>query len=541
MATAQEIDLLGLTIGADPQSQPPLQEAAEPNFLTATVDLRLRRPNDNEANYAYFDMYHTPIQCGYNKDTSTIHLTQFFDEKDEGFFLRYIIPTQDITITYDQERAITVGAIELLLEATATIFHETSYGSVTRNQKANSLWIDFVRTLPEAHLPQQTKFSIKPKPGDRENRKHLITIMKELGIEDVFTSSHAAEASYIAPDSADTPAVIDDDFQDNNDIWSGLDLLTISTATDRLAAPSIEADNSDPAEPLELAPHSQIVENHKTTSLESFPDMTTSHGSGYEAGSHPISGPSWITSADISSMPKLPERVVSSNLVPTHPWKPRNTVYNDGEPKQYVAAVSDPEEEKLKRLEDAAKEFWEQQHSKTKQEYWTKVDTKYSSVPRAKDSEEPVEDEEDFARAWKKIKMPGAGATNERSSHIRGETRQDRGQRARGYGGRGGRPAAGPGGRGRGAYSGSDPFNLCGGRGGNTSRGRGGVPSRGRGRGRVPDRGRKQTSSTKRQSTFGGDGYYEKGYYERNTVMDDSVEMNRLMRSGVATYHDIDC
>ena len=533
MATAQEIDLLALAIETDPQSQPPLQEAAEPNFLTAIVDLRLRRPNDNEANYAYFDMYHTPIQCGYNKDTSTIHLTQSFDEKDEGFSLRYIIPTQDITITYDQERAINVGAIELLLEATATIYHETSYGSVTRNQKANSLWIDFVRTLPEAHLPQQTKFSIKPKPGDRENRKHLITIMKELGIEDVFTSSHAAEASHIALESADTLVVMEDDFQDNTGIWSGLDLLTISTTTDRLAALNVDADTPDPTQTIEICPHSHIVENHETASLESSPAMTTSYGSGYDAGSHPISGPSWVTSADISSMPKLPERVVNGNLVPMHPWKPRDTVYNDAEPKQSMVAVSDPEEEKLKRLEDAAKVFWEQQQSKTKQEYWTKVDTKYSSVPRAKDSNEPVEGEEDFSRAWKKIKMPDAGSANERSSNIRGGMRQDRIQRARGHGGSGGRSAAGPGGRGRGTYGGSDPFNLCG--------GRGGKQSRGRGRGRVLARGRVQTSSTKRQSTFGGDGYYEKDYYERDTVMDDSVEMNRLMRSGVVTYHDIDC
>ena len=321
--------------------------------------------------------------------------------------------------------------------------------------------------------------------------------------------------------------------QDNTNIWSCLDLLTITTTTDRLAALNVGADTPDPTQPIEFCPHSHIVENHETTSLESFPDMTTSHGSGYEAGSHPISGPSWITSADISSIPKLPERVVTSNLVPTHPWKPRHTVYNDREPEQYVVAVSDPEEEKLKRLEDAAKDFWERQQSKTKQEYWTKVNTKYSSVPRAKDSNEPVKDEEDFARAWKKIRMPDAYSANERSSNIRCGVRQDRGQRARGYGGRGGRPAAGPGARGRGGHGDSDPFNLGG--------GRGGRPSRGQGRGRLLDRGRVQTSSTKRQSTFGGDGYYEKGYYERNTVMDDSVEMNRLMRSGVVTYHDIDC
>ena len=533
MASLQEVDLFGLNVEADAQPQSLPRELSQSNYLTAIVELRLRRPNDNRANYSYYDIYHTPIQCGYNKDTSILYLAQLFDDKDEGFFVRYIIPTQDIIITYNQERAINVGAIELKPEATATIFHETFYGSVTSSQKANSLWIDFVRTLPEAHLPRQTEFLIKPKPGDRENRKNLITIMEELGIEDVFTFSQAAEASHIAPESADSPVVMDDDFQDDTDIWRGLDLLTISTTTNRLAALNVDADTPDPTQPIEFCPHSHIVENHKTTSLESFPAMTTSYDSGYDAGSHPISGPSWVTSADISSMPKLPERVVNSNLVPTHPWKPRDTVYNDKEPKQYVVAVSDPEEEKLKRLEDAAQDFWEQQQSKTKQEYWTKVDTKYSSVPRAKDSKGPVEDEDDFTRAWKKIKMPHADSANERSSNNRGDMRQDRGQRARGYGGRGGRPAAGPGGRGRGGYSGSDPFNLGGGRGGKSSRGRG--------RGRFLDRGRLQTSSTKRQSTFGGDGYYEKGYYERDMVMDDSVEMNRLMRSGVVTYHDIDC
>ena len=524
MASLQEVDLLGLNIEADPQLRPETRRVTTSKFLTATVELRLRRPDDSEINYQYFDIFHSPVRCGYDKDTKTIYLAQLFDDKDAGFYLGYMIPQQDVNISYNQERAINVGAIELELEATATILCETSYGSVEGNQGANSFWIDYVRTLPEAHLPQGTKLLIKPKPGKLERRKNLIAIMAELGIEDDLTHNSAGGMSNNRLAAAVASATDAIDVQEKPDIWSGLDLLTIST-TDRLATLNLDTDTPDPTQAIEFCPHSHTIENHETRSLESFPDMTTSHGSGNRAGSHPISGPSWITSADISSMPKLPERVVSSSLVPTHPWKPRDTVYNDGEPKQYVVAVSDPEEEKLKRLEDAANEFWEQQQSKTKQEYWTKVDTRYSSVPRAKDSNEPVEDEEDFARAWKKIKTPDAASTKERSSNIRGQMRQDRGQRARGYGGRGGRPAAGPGGRGRGTYGGSDPFNLCGGRGGRASRGRG--------RGRILDRGRVQTSSTKRQSTFGGDGYYEKGYYERDTVMDDSVEMNRLMRSGV--------
>ena len=542
MASLQGVDLLGLNVDADPQPQTPPHKASKPNFLTAIVNLRLRRPNDTEANNAYFNIYHTPIQCGYNKDTSTIYLAQLFDDKDDGFFLRYIIPQQDINFSYDQERAINVGATELQLEAKATIIHETSYGSVTGNQKGNSLWIDFVRTLPEAHLPQGTKFLIKPKPGGLENRQDLLAIMTKLGIEDVSTPSSVAEANNSSLEPADAPAVVDDEVQEKPDIWSGLGLLTTTTTTDRLATLNISADAPEPIQAIKAATPSapptltaqkELVDTHESKSLESFPDITTSSGSGHEAESHPISGPSWITSADVSSMPQLPERVVNGKLVPAHPWKPRDTVYKDEEWKQSMASPSYSEEEKLKRLEQAAEEFWEQQQVGSKQVIWAKADTKYSSVPRAKETSKPVEDEKDFVRAREKIKIPHSGSMIERSSDIRGGMRQGRGQRARGYGGRGGRNAAGSSARGRGAYSGTDPFNLSG--------GRGGKPPRGRGRGHGQDRGRAQTSSTRRQSRSGGDGYYDKGYYDRDRVLDDSVEMNRRMRSGVATYHDIDC
>ena len=517
MATRQEVDLLGLNLDANSQPPSPPPGAAQQTFLTATVDLRVRRLNDNEANYPYFDFYHTPIQCRYNKDTSTLYLAQLFDDKDEGFFLRYIIPRHDVNVSNNQERAINVGAIELQLEALATIFHETSYGIIAGSQAANNWWIDILCTLPVAHLPRQTRFSIKPKAGDLENRERLITIMKELGIENILTHDSGTEGYNDMLGAAGTSTMVNNDIEEDTTIWGNLDLLTFSATPDRLASLDINDES-----------FVRCVDNE---SIESFPESITAYSSGHETGSHAISGPSWITSADVSSMPELPERIINGNLMPAHPWKPRGSVYKVEEWKKPMSLFMNSEEEKLKRLEQAADEFWNQQQTSSKQEYCTNVDTKYSSVPRAKETHRTIEDDNDFARAWKKIRVPQAGSVSEGSSNIRGVIRPDRGQRARGYGGRGGRHAAGPGARGRGAYSGTNTFNLYGVRGAQSFRGRG--------RGRGQDRGRVRTSSTKRYSTFGGDGYYNRGYNDMGK--DDSVEMNRLMRSGVATYHHIDC